>query len=62
MGKEWNPASQLNYFKNRKDLDYINDKIKKLLIAVYTEMCKKGIDKVINKRVLKEMYNKYVNN
>lgn len=61
-GKDWNPASQLDYFKNRKDLDYINNKIKNLLIAVYKKICKEGINKVIKKKVLKEMYNKYVNN
>ena len=62
LGKNWTANSQLDYFKNRKDLDYINDKIKNLLIAVYTEISKKGINKVIKKKVLKEMYNKYVNN
>lgn len=62
LGKNWSPNAQLNYFKNRKDLDYINDKIKNLLVAVYTEISKKGINKVINKKALKEMYNKYVNN
>lgn len=62
LGKDWKANSQLNYFINRKDLDYMNDKIKNLLVAVYTEISKKGINKVINKKVLKEMYNKYVNN
>lgn len=62
LGKNWKPDSQLNYFINRKDLDYMNDKIKNLLVVIYTEISKKGINKVIRKKVLKEMYNKYINN
>ena len=58
-GKDWNPKLQLEYFKNRKDLEYINDDVEKILIEVYTEIIKKGIDKVINKKNLKRIYNKY---
>lgn len=57
---DWNPNLQLNYFKNRKDLEYINEDIKKLLIEVYTEISKKGINEVINKQNLKKLYKKYV--
>ena len=60
-GKDWNPKLQLEYFNNRKDLDYINRDVKKILIEVYTEIIKKGIDKVLNKKNLQSIYNKYAN-
>ena len=43
---KWNLNSQLNYFLNRKDLNYINSKIKDMLINVYSDMIDIGIDGV----------------
>ena len=60
MDKNWTPESQLEYFKNRKDLIYLNKDIKKLLIDVYEQIIKDGIDKTISKENLKYKYNKYV--
>lgn len=57
---KWNLNSQLNYFLNRKDLNYINPKIKNMLINVYSDMIDIGIDGVLNKKYLKYMYKKYV--
>lgn len=57
---KWNLKSQLNYFLNRKDLNYINPKIKDMLINVYSDMIDIGIDGVLNKKYLKYMYKKYV--
>ena len=57
---KWNLNSQLNYFLNRKDLKYINPKIKDMLINVYSDMIDIGIDGVLNKKYLKDMYKKYV--
>ena len=57
---KWNLNSQLNYFLNRKDLKYINPKIKDMLINVYSDMIDIGIDGVLNKKYLKYMYKKYV--
>lgn len=57
---KWNLNSQLNYFLNRKDLNYINSKIKDMLINVYSDMIDIGIDGVLNKKYLKYMYKKYV--
>lgn len=60
LGKDWTKDSQLEYFKNRKDLEYINDKIKKILEEVYKQIAKQGIDKTINKKNLKKIYYKYI--
>ena len=60
MGKNWTPESQLEYFKNRKDLIYLNKDIKKLLIDIYEQIIKDGIDKTISKENLRTKYNKYV--
>ena len=60
MGKDWNPKSQREYFENRKDLDYINDSIKEILIDVYIQIEKNGINKTINKKNLKKIYYKHV--
>lgn len=57
---KWTLKSQLDYFTKRKDLEYINPKIKELLIKVYTDMIKLGIDGILNKKYLKTMYNKYI--
>ena len=57
---KWNLNSQLNYFLNRKDLNYINPKIKDMLINVYSDMIDIGINGILNKKYLKYMYKKYV--
>ena len=57
---KWTLKSQLDYFTKRKDSEYINSKIKELLIKVYTDMIKLGIDGILNKKYLKAMYNEYI--
>ena len=59
-GKQWTPKSLLDYFLKRKDLEYINDDIKKVLIDIYTQVIKNGIDKTITKKNLKTTYYKYI--
>ena len=56
----WNNSNPLNYFLNRKDLDYINDDIKKVIIEIYTHLKDFGINNTINKKYLKKTYNKYI--
>ncbi len=60
-GKNWNADTNLEYLLNRKDLDYINPKIKDILIEVYTLIRDEGIDKVITRKRLKEIYYRHVN-
>ena len=54
-------APIIYYFENRKDLDYINDKIKNVLREVYKQVEENGLDKTLNKKNLKKIYDKYVN-
>ena len=61
MGKNWYLAYQLDYFNKRKDKEYINDDIKKVLEHVYKEVALNGIGATINKKNLKSIYEKYVN-
>lgn len=59
-GKDWYPSYQLEYFKKRKDKQYINESIKKILEEVYTQVSEQGLDKTITKKNLKKIYYKYV--
>lgn len=59
-GRNWNKDIPLAYFKKRKDLEYINPKIRDILIEVYTLVASDGIDKTINKKKLKEIYYKHI--
>ncbi len=59
-GKNWTPKTNYDYFKNRKDLDYINPCIIKMLEHIYKELIKTNdIKKVLKKSNLKKIYNKY---
>lgn len=58
--KNWGNNTNLEYFENRKDLDYINEDLKKILREVYVNVSKVGINKTLNKKYLKDLYNKYV--
>ena len=59
-GKAWKQSNQIEYFENRKDLDYINEDIKKVIREVYKQVDKNGVDKTITKSNLKNIYYKYV--
>lgn len=59
-GKNWYPKYQLEYFNNRKDKAYINEKIKKVLEKTYKEVALNGINKTINRKNLKKIYKEYV--
>lgn len=60
-GKDWYPSYQLEYFNSKTDKEHINEKIQKVLEDVYIQVSKDGIDKVITKKNLKTIYDKYVN-
>lgn len=60
MGYDWSPKKQLEFFYMRKDLDYINPKIFKMIERVYLDIDKYGIDKVIKKENLTKLYNEIV--
>ena len=62
QGKNWTNDYQLQYFLRIKDKSQGNEKIKNFLEEVYTQVAKEGIDKVITKKNLKNIYDKHVNN
>ena len=61
LGKNWYPSSQLEYFNNRKDKEYINEDIVNILSEVYEKVALNGINKTLNKKYLKSLYDKHVN-
>lgn len=62
QGKNWTNDYQLNYFNKRFNKNMVNEKILKVLNEVYEQVKDNGINKVITKRNLKAIYNKYVKN
>lgn len=60
QGKNWDKGYQQQYFNTRTDKAWINPKIVKVLEEVYAEIAKKGIKPVINKKILREIYDKHV--
>ena len=63
LGKEWTNKSELEYWNEKeRNKIFINENIKKLLDEVFTLISEQGIDKVLNKKILKEIYNKYCSN
>ncbi len=60
-GKDWYPSYQLEYFHEKTPKKYINKKIQNVLEEVYSQVADKGINKVISKKNLKSIYDKYVN-
>lgn len=59
-GKEWYPSYQLEYFEKRKDKEFINKDIQKVLEEVYKQVSQKGLNKTINSKNLKKIYYKYI--
>ena len=60
-GKDWKRDTQLNYYNNRTDKDYIHPKIRKFLLTVYEQVAREGIDKTITSKNLKRIYNDSIN-
>ena len=58
-GKEWTNDYQLKYYMKDRKVKKINPKIDKILIEVYENISKYGID-VLNRKNLKEIYYKYI--
>ena len=58
-GKNWTKNTQLEYWNRTKEKELVNEKIKKFLEAVYVQVSKEGIDKVVNKSNLKKLYEQY---
>ena len=58
-GKAWTKETQINYHMKERKTILLNSHIDNLLIAVFTEVSKDGLDKVITKQNIKNLYEKY---
>lgn len=59
QGKNWTKDYQLNYWLSRSSGRLINKKMEKLVTKVYEEISEYGLDKVLKKKHLKELYDLY---
>jgi len=58
-GKKWTNSTQLEYWKRNRDKELLNENMKQFFDEVYTLISQQGIDKVLNKKTLRELYKKY---
>ncbi len=58
-GKNWKRDTQYNYWLERKDKIFINEKVNEMLLAVFKQVSKDGIKKTITRTNLKKQYIKY---
>ena len=59
-GKSWNPTIAREYFEKRTDKEYINPYIQDFLLQVYRQVESDGLKKTVNKKNLKNLYDKCV--
>ena len=59
QGKKWDQHYQLKYWNKVKEKSKLHPAMEKLLDRVYSEVDKQGLDKVLNKKYLKELYKEY---
>lgn len=57
---KWTNDYQLKYYLKDRGKRFIHPIIDEILLEVYEEISKKGIDDVINKKTLKKIYNKHI--
>ena len=60
MKKKWTKSYQLQYYQSHRSKININNKIDKFLLEVYNKISEEGINKVLKKKNLKNMYKQYV--
>ncbi len=61
QGRNWTDEYQLNYWLRTRERAKVHPKMDKLLTKVYSDVAKKGIKAVVNKKYLKELYDRYTN-
>lgn len=61
QGKNWTKEYQLSYWNQHKDSFLLNEKLKKFITEILTDVAKDGINQTITKEKLKECYNRCVN-
>ena len=57
----WDESEPLNYYLTSNKSRYINPVIDRVLVDTYICLEENGINKTINPKILKKIYNKYVN-
>ena len=58
-GKSWTPNTQIEYYNRERQKTLINPHIDNFMRDVFTQVSKKGINKVLTKSNVKELYEKY---
>ena len=58
-GKDWTKEYELNYWLYERDKTLVNDQIEKLITDFLTQVSENGIDKVLTKKNVKQLYEKY---
>ena len=59
QGKDWDQEYQMHYWLRVREKARIHPKMDKLLTKVYTDVAKKGIDVVLKKEYLSDLYRRY---
>lgn len=62
MGNDWRPSSPMEYWSKKEGKEILNPKINNVLTETFFQVSKNGIKKTINKKNLREIYNRYVYN
>ena len=62
MGKDWKQSSPMEYWSKKEGKEILNKKINNVLTETFFQVSKNGIKNTINKKNLKEIYNRYVYN
>ncbi len=58
-GKDWTKEYELEYWLNERDKTLVNKQIDKLITDFFKQISKKGVDEVLTKKNVRELYNKY---
>ncbi len=58
-GKDWKQSNPLEYWNKQTDKTKINEKTANLLTEVFTQISRDGINKVMTRKNIKSLYNKY---
>ena len=61
-GKKWTKEYELEYWQREKEKIMINPKLENLVTDFLIQVSEKGIDEVLNKKNLTELYKKYCSN
>lgn len=60
QGKNWTKEYQLSYWNKTKEKAKMNENMKILLEKIYTDISIEGINKVLERKKLKKLYDEYM--